>query len=220
MTYQECVIVSAYTGVLMCDFVDMQNYISEKLGEPIWTHELANKAVLDKIKASVKPDFLALCKHKPDGRQDASLSDDRGGYEALIDHLRECAKADPSENTFQEAADAIEKLTRQSRRWELEAEANKNDRDYFVTESRKLASAWINSLFKWIPVEARMPEEPFGCLLIVDDTEPYTGRDFLNYLPYFAGWDGERWNDGDGQQVPFEVRYWIPLPPIPKGEDH
>lgn len=71
---------------------------------------------------------------------------------------------------------------------------------------------------KWIPVEARMPEEPFGCLLIVDDTDPYTGRDFLNYLPYFAGWDGEQWNDDDGQQVPFEVRYWMPLPPIPKEE--
>lgn len=65
-------------------------------------------------------------------------------------------------------------------------------------------------------VEERMPEEPFGCLLIVDDTEPYTGTDFLNYLPYFAGWDGERWNGGDGEQVPFEVRYWMPLPSIPK----
>lgn len=65
-------------------------------------------------------------------------------------------------------------------------------------------------------VEEGMPEEPFGCLLIVDDTMPYAGTDFLNYLPYFAGWDGERWNDGDGQQVPFEVRYWMPLPSIPK----
>lgn len=31
-------------------------------------------------------------------------------YEALILHLRECAKYDPDENTFQEAADAIESL--------------------------------------------------------------------------------------------------------------
>ena len=71
---------------------------------------------------------------------------------------------------------------------------------------------------KWIPVSERLPEEPFGCLIIVDDTDPYTGRDFLNYLPYFAGWDGEQWNDGDGQQIPFEIRYWMPLPPIPKEE--
>lgn len=31
-------------------------------------------------------------------------------YEALISHLRECAKTDKSENTFKEAADAIEAL--------------------------------------------------------------------------------------------------------------
>ena len=31
-------------------------------------------------------------------------------YEALIMHLRECAKLDPNENTFNEAADAIENL--------------------------------------------------------------------------------------------------------------
>lgn len=32
-------------------------------------------------------------------------------YEALIAHLRECAKLDPSNNTYAEAADAIEKLS-------------------------------------------------------------------------------------------------------------
>jgi len=71
----------------------------------------------------------------------------------------------------------------------------------------------------WISVEDRMPEEPFGCLLIVEDCEPFTGTDFPNYLPYFAGWDGDRWNDGDGEQVPFEVIYWMPLPRIPEAKD-
>jgi len=33
-------------------------------------------------------------------------------YEVLIAHLRECAKLDPSNNTYAEAADAIEKLNR------------------------------------------------------------------------------------------------------------
>lgn len=31
-------------------------------------------------------------------------------YEVLIAHLRECAKLDPSNNTYTEAADAIEEL--------------------------------------------------------------------------------------------------------------
>ena len=32
-------------------------------------------------------------------------------YEVLIAHLRECAKLDPSNNTYAEAADAIEELS-------------------------------------------------------------------------------------------------------------
>lgn len=33
-------------------------------------------------------------------------------YEVLISHLRECAKYDQAENTFTEAADAIEELSK------------------------------------------------------------------------------------------------------------
>lgn len=71
---------------------------------------------------------------------------------------------------------------------------------------------------EWIGVEDRLPEEAFGCLCIVIDTDPMTNTDFLNLLPYFAGYDGETWNDADGQQIPFEVTHWMPLPEIPKGE--
>lgn len=71
------------------------------------------------------------------------------------------------------------------------------------------------ALVKWTPVDEGLPKSPYGCLLIVWDTEPMTGREFLNYLPYFAGWDGDQWNDADGEQIPFEVAYWMPLPKLP-----
>ena len=64
MTYQECVIVSAYTGYLMCDFDDMHKYIQEKLKRPVWTHELADKDVLRELRETARPDFLALCRHR------------------------------------------------------------------------------------------------------------------------------------------------------------
>ena len=32
-------------------------------------------------------------------------------YEVLVSHLRECEKLDPSNNTYKEAADAIEELS-------------------------------------------------------------------------------------------------------------
>lgn len=77
---------------------------------------------------------------------------------------------------------------------------------------------------QWVPVtEETMPKEPYGCLLIVWDTPYDGGDDCLAYYPGFAGWDGTQWNDGDGQQVPFEVAYWMQLPPMPqppKEADH
>lgn len=61
MTLNERVIVSAYTGVLMCDFQHVHEYIERKLGRSIWTHEMSSSDVQDEIKTAVKQDFLALC---------------------------------------------------------------------------------------------------------------------------------------------------------------
>lgn len=64
----------------------------------------------------------------------------------------------------------------------------------------------------WIPCSERMPEYPFGCLVTVWDTNPITMDEFENILPYFVGWDGDQWNDSEGDQCPFEVIAWMPLP--------
>ena len=72
---------------------------------------------------------------------------------------------------------------------------------------------------KWIPCSERLPEEPYGCLVTVWDTNPITMDEFENILPYFVGWDGEQWNDADGEQCPFEVIAWLPLPEPWKGEE-
>ena len=72
----------------------------------------------------------------------------------------------------------------------------------------------------WIPCSERLPEEPFGCLVTVIDCEPVTQTDFENILPYFVGYDGESWNDEDGNEIPFEVIAWKPLPePYKESED-
>ena len=64
----------------------------------------------------------------------------------------------------------------------------------------------------WIACSDQLPEEPFGCLVTVIDCEPVTQTDFENILPYFVGYDGESWNDEDGNEIPFEVIAWQPLP--------
>lgn len=80
---------------------------------------------------------------------------------------------------------------------------------------QKVAEEYNNG---WIACSERLPEEPFGCLVTVMDCEPSTQTDFENILPYFVGYDGHRWNDADGEEIPFEVIAWMPLPEPYKGE--
>jgi len=68
---------------------------------------------------------------------------------------------------------------------------------------------------RWIPVGEKLPEEPYGCLLMVDEDD-YFGEPHSVLLPEFAGYDGIGWNNGGGERIPFEVNHWRPLPEPPK----
>lgn len=61
MTNKEKIIVSAYTGFLMCDFDEMHRYIEKKLKRPVWTHELANEKVIEEIRTAIRDEFLSIC---------------------------------------------------------------------------------------------------------------------------------------------------------------
>lgn len=63
MTFEECAIVEAYTGITMltgdkCKY--MYDYASRKLGRPFYTHEFLIYA--DALKEAAKEDFIRLCK--------------------------------------------------------------------------------------------------------------------------------------------------------------
>ena len=62
MTKKEKIIVSAYTGVLMCDFADLQKYAEEKFGRPCFTHEFGDSKFAEELKALSKEEFIELCK--------------------------------------------------------------------------------------------------------------------------------------------------------------
>lgn len=57
MTLHEKIVLSAYTGILMCDMSEVHRYIEKLLGRPVWTHELASEALWSEIKEKAKPDF-------------------------------------------------------------------------------------------------------------------------------------------------------------------
>lgn len=63
-----------------------------------------------------------------------------------------------------------------------------------------------------ISCEERLPEEPYPCIVIVNDTEPMASEYFDNMLPYLVGYDGNEWIDSNGYEIPFEVIKWMPVP--------
>lgn len=60
MTKREAAIVSAYTGILLGSFGDMQEYADELLGEPTWTHQFGDADFADRLKELAKPDFIGI----------------------------------------------------------------------------------------------------------------------------------------------------------------
>jgi hypothetical protein len=60
LTKEQAIVVSAYTGVLACEFPDLHEAIEERLGRPVFTHELGSGPVWDEIKAAFRDDFMAL----------------------------------------------------------------------------------------------------------------------------------------------------------------
>lgn len=66
MTDRERAIVMAYTGVVMLQGDKLHifyEYISEKLGRPVFTHEFFSQG--DTIKELSKEDFFSLCAGNP-----------------------------------------------------------------------------------------------------------------------------------------------------------
>lgn len=61
MTLDEKIIVSAYTGYLMCDFSLVHAYIEKVMGRPIWTHEMTDKTFAEELCRRIKTEFLKIC---------------------------------------------------------------------------------------------------------------------------------------------------------------
>lgn len=60
----QAVVISAYTGILCCDFSDMHKEIERRMGRAVFTHELGNKETWEDIKTLFKDDFVSLVPEK------------------------------------------------------------------------------------------------------------------------------------------------------------
>lgn len=72
-TYSTPIVLSLTTGILLVQggFGDMQDLCEHIAGRPIWTHELADKALVEKLVAAVHeqhPQLKDVEKWNPDGQ--------------------------------------------------------------------------------------------------------------------------------------------------------
>ena len=71
---------------------------------------------------------------------------------------------------------------------------------------------------EWTPVSERLPELVYGCLVTVEMDSMPSFEPIPVVLPYAVGYDGEGWNNSDGNTIPYEVIAWMPLPEPYKAE--
>jgi hypothetical protein len=61
LTEEQAIILSAYTGCLMCDIALLHNEIERRVGRPVFTHMLASPGSLAEVIQPVfRDDFMAL----------------------------------------------------------------------------------------------------------------------------------------------------------------
>ena len=61
LTKRQAQVISAYTGISLCDFEYIQEYAQELLNRPVWTHEFADEKMFDELKKLSKEEFLSIC---------------------------------------------------------------------------------------------------------------------------------------------------------------
>jgi hypothetical protein len=61
LTKEQAIIISGYTGITCCNFRYLHEDIEKRLGRPVFTHELSDKEMSNKVKELYKEDFLSIC---------------------------------------------------------------------------------------------------------------------------------------------------------------
>lgn len=65
MNKRESAIITAYTGISFGGkvFPDFHEYVKEKFGHPVWTHQMSDQEFWDKLKELSADDFKNLAEN-------------------------------------------------------------------------------------------------------------------------------------------------------------
>jgi hypothetical protein len=64
LTIEQAIIISGYTGILCCPIALLHEDIEKRLNRSVWTHELGNLSMIERIRNLYEEDFLAICVKK------------------------------------------------------------------------------------------------------------------------------------------------------------
>lgn len=60
LTKEQAIIISGYTGVLICEFADLHEDVEKRMGRPVWTHEFVDEDFTEERKDLYRDDFIDL----------------------------------------------------------------------------------------------------------------------------------------------------------------
>ena len=60
LTLDQAVILTGFTGVLMCPFHYIHKDVEKRLNRSVWTHEFADQEFVNKLKGLYRDDFMWL----------------------------------------------------------------------------------------------------------------------------------------------------------------
>lgn len=57
----QAIVITGYTGIMMCDFSSFHADVESRFGRPVWTREFGNKEFMKEVEEMYKGEFLDLC---------------------------------------------------------------------------------------------------------------------------------------------------------------
>lgn len=60
LTKEQGIVLTGYTGLLMCSFSDFHEAVEARLNRPVFTHEFGDKEFSQELKSIYKSDFMSL----------------------------------------------------------------------------------------------------------------------------------------------------------------
>lgn len=69
LTKEQGIVLSGFTGIMMCGFSDFHADVEKRMNRPVWTHEFANEDTAEEIKNLYREDFMAMMP-RPEGESE------------------------------------------------------------------------------------------------------------------------------------------------------